>query len=134
MFFVLCVPATLAFSLFLKCTKIAVLAFLPPGTLFPLVFSWWIPSFQPQSYVASSEKSSQNTQSSIACTSTCDHCYIIGYSSCHLSLSEIIFIYCFFFSLSDSNINSLRIGAFLFFFTIVSLSLVYSSCLINMLN
>lgn len=40
----------------------------------------------------------------------------------------------FFFSLPDSNINSLRIGAFLFFFTIVSLSLVYSSCLINMLN
>lgn len=97
-FFMLCVPAALAFSLFLKCTKIAVLAFLPPGTLFPLVFSWWIPSFQPQSYVASSEKSSQNTQSSIACTSTCDHCYIIGCSSCHLSLSEIIlFIYLLFF-------------------------------------
>ena len=94
----LCVPAILAFSLLLKCAKIAILAFLPPGTLFPLVFSWWIPAFQSQSFVASSEKSSQNTQSSIACASTCDHYYIIEYSLCHLSLLEIIFfIYLLFF-------------------------------------
>lgn len=101
-FFMLCVPATLAFSLLLKCTKIAILAFLPPGTLFPLVFSWWIPAFQSQSYVASSEKSSQNTQPSIACAPTCDHCYIIEYSSCHLSLSEIILFVFFtvFFSIA----------------------------------
>ena len=67
-----------------------------------LFFLWsFLGGFLPsslKSFVASSEKSSQNTQSSIACASTCDHYHIIEYSLCHLSLSEIIlFIYLLFF-------------------------------------
>lgn len=51
----LCVPAALAFSLFLKCCQDCCTCFPSTWNSFPLVFSWWIPSFQPQSYVASSE-------------------------------------------------------------------------------
>lgn len=114
--------------------RLLCLLFLLPETLFSIDFFWLPPVFRSQLICHLKEAFSKHPiLSSMACTSTLRHYYIIGYSLYHLSLSEIIFfIYlftCFFQSpwlkykfLENRNILVLAI---------VSLSLVCGSYLIN---
>lgn len=71
----LCVPATLAISLFLKCTT-AYFSFCIEF-FYPWSFLGWLLSSGLSLYVTSSENPYRNTLSSIACTSTLGHYYIV---------------------------------------------------------
>lgn len=64
LFFVVSIPAPLAFSLFLKCTKIAVLAFpLALSSFVPSSYLGWLLSSDLSPCVTTLEKLSQNTPS-----------------------------------------------------------------------